>query len=182
MSGYTRLDQSNAADWAEICAAHVQHYASGAPLRIMDQLRGLADLGLGFPCDQLQHSLMTGTLARAAGSDDETVVAALCHDLGKTLSVPNHAAIGAELLRPYVSEDHYRAILHHQEFQGLYYFNHFGQPTDLRDAYRDESWYALAEALVDEWDMPAFDPDFAVDPLESFEPAVIRIFSAPQMM
>ena len=182
MSGYTRLDQATAADCAQVLAVHKSHYASTAPLRIMDHIQSLSQLVLGFPCDQLQHSLMTATLARAAGADDETVVCALCHDLGKTLSVPNHAAIGAELLRPYVSEDHYQMVLHHQEFQGFYYNHCIGQPTNLRDAYRNEPWYALAEALVDEWDMPAFDPDFVADPLESFEPAVIKIFSAPRMI
>ena len=180
MSGYTRLDQVTTADCVRALAAHQSYCATVAPLRIMDQLRGLAELDLGLPCSQLQHSLMTATLARKAGVDDETLVVALCHDLGKTLSVPNHAAIGAEILKPYVSENHYQAVLHHQEFQGRYYYGHIGQPTDLREAYRGEPWYALAEALVDEWDMPAFDPDFIADPLESFEPAVIKIFSAPR--
>lgn len=181
MGSYTRLDRTSAADWSGIGLAHVSHYLNGAPLRIMDQLRQLGGLALGFPCDQLQHSLMTATLARRAGADDETVVTALC-DIGKVLSVPNHAAIGAEIFRPYVSDDHYRAVLYHQHFQGAYYSAHFGMPTDLRDRYRRERWYGLAERLVDEWDMVAFDPEFSCDPLESFEPAVTRIFSTPRMM
>jgi predicted HD phosphohydrolase len=182
MSGYRSLDRTNAADWEAISAAHVHHYRLAGPYRIMDQLRLLRELALGFPCDQLQHALIAATLARSAGADDETVVVALCHDVGKTLSVPNHAAIGAELLKPYVSEQHYLAVLHHQDFQGRYYYHHFGAPNDLRDAYRGESWYGLAEKLVDQWDMPAFDPDFVVDPLESFEPAVVSIFSTPRFV
>jgi len=182
MMGFTRLDQSDQSDWMRIQAAHIDHCRSAGPLRIMDQLRGLRDLTLGFTCDQLQHALMTATLARRAEADEESVVTALCHDIGKAFSVPNHAAIGAEILKPYVSGNHYHAVLHHQEFQGRYYFNHFGQSTRLREAYRGESWFDLAEMLVDEWDMPAFDPDFVADPLESFEPAVTRIFSAPMTM
>lgn len=182
MTGFTRLDQSSEADWQGICAAHMGHFSSGAPLRIMDHLRGLGGLMLGFPCDQLQHSLMTATLARRSGADEATVVTALCHDIGKSFSVPNHAAIGAEMLKPYVSDDHYQAVLHHQEFQGRYYFHHFGLPADLREQYRDTSWYALAETLVDEWDNVAFDPEFLADPLESFEPMVIKLFSTPAMM
>ena len=182
MSGFTRLDQSSAADWQEICVAHMGHFSSVVPLRIMDHLRSLGALTLGFPCDQLQHSLMTATLARRAGADEATVVTALCHDIGKIFSVPNHAAIGAETLKPYVPDDLYQAVLHHQEFQGRYYYQYLGQPTDLREQYRDTSWYALAEALVDEWDNPAFDPEFVADPLESFEPMVVKIFSTPAMM
>jgi len=182
MTAFTRLDTSTAADWSAIAAEHAAHYRSSAPLRIMDQLRALGGLGLGFPCNQLQHSLMTATLARRAGADDETVVIALCHDVGKTLSVPNHPEIGAAVLRPYVSDDAYQAVLHHQEFQGAYYFHHFGAPTDLRERHRGASWFALCERLVDEWDMPAFDRDFTTDPLESFEPEVVRLFSQPRMM
>ena len=29
------------------------------------------------------------------------------------------------------------------------------------------------------WDAPAFDPDFKVDSLESFEPEVMRVFGRP---
>lgn len=182
MTGFSRLDESSAQDWAMIAAAHQAHYAQAQPLRIMDQLRQLRDLRLGFPCDQLQHALLTATYARAAGAEREIVIVALCHDIGKTLSVPNHAAIGAELLKPYVDDDAYRAVLHHQEFQGRYYFNHFGAPTNLRDRYVGQSWYALCARLVDEWDMTAFDPDFAADPLDSFEADVISVFSRPRMM
>lgn len=182
MSTFTRLDQSSATDWTQISAAHVRHFTSATPMRIMDQLRGLSELVLGFPCDQLHHSLMTATLARAEGADDETVVTALCHDVGKTLSVPNHGAIAAEILRPYVSDDHYWAVRHHQAFQGHYYYSYLGRPADMREAHRDAGWYALAEKLVDGWDMPAFDPDFAVDPLESFEPLVIKLFSTPRIL
>lgn len=179
---FTRLDEASAADWAQISMCHMRHFSSAAPLRIMDQLRSLADLELGFSCDQLQHSLMTATLARRDEVDEELVIAALCHDLGKTISVPNHAAIGAEMLKPYVRAELYHVILHHQEFQGHYYYDHLGLPTNLRDQYRGEIWYATAERLVDKWDMPAFDPDFVVDPLESFEPEVIRIFSQPAQL
>ena len=182
MRGYTRLDQVTAADCAQALAEHMNYFATAAPLRVMDQIRSLADLEFGFPCSQLQHALMTATLAREAGADDETIVVALCHDLGKVLSVANHAAISAEMLKYYVSDQHYQAVLHHQEFQSHYYGQFIGQPTNLRDAYREEPWYALAESLVDEWDMPAFNPDFTADPLESFEPAVIKIFSAPRMI
>ena len=40
----------------------------------------------------------------------------------------------------------------------------------------------LACKLVDDWDAPAFDPDFEVDSLESFEPEIVRVFSTPKMM
>lgn len=178
---FTRLDESGAEDWARIAAAHVADYRTGTGSRVMDMLRGLQSLELGFPCDQLHHALQTATLARADGADEEEQLAALCHDMGKTISVPNHPAIAAEMLRPYVRDDVYRAVLHHQDFQGRYYYAHFGKDPNLRDQHVEAPWFALCEKLVDRWDNPAFDPAFAVDPLESFEPLVMRLFAAPRI-
>ena len=179
---FTDMRQGSAEDWAHIAAEHYKHQASAAPRQIMESLRRLEAIEVGFAADQLTHCLMAGTLARRAGASDEEVVAALCHDLGKVFSIPNHGPIAAEMLKPYVSEDIYRAVYWHQEFQGRYYFEHLGKDPEGRERFREESWYGFAEKLVDDWDAPAFDPDFQVDPLESFEPEVIRVFSRPRAM
>jgi predicted HD phosphohydrolase len=171
---FTDMRQGTAEDWAHIAAEHYKHQASQAPKQIMESLRRLDDIDVGC--------LMAGTLARRAGAPDEEVVAALCHDLGKIFSIPNHGPIAAEMLKPYVSDDIYHAVYWHQEFQGRYYFEHLGKDPEGRERFKGESWYAFAEKLVDEWDAPAFDPDFAVDPLESFEPEVTRVFSHPKAM
>ena len=57
-----------------------------------------------------------------------------------------------------------------------------GESASLRDDFKNESWYDLAVKLVDRWDAPAFDPDFEVDSLESFEPLLQSIFAQPQRM
>ena len=176
------MKQGTAADWAHIAAEHYKHQASEAASQIMESLARLEKIEVGFAANQLTHSLMAGTLARRSGASDEEVVAALCHDLGKIFSIPNHGPIAAEMLKPYVSEDIYHAIYWHQEFQGRYYFEHLGKDPEGRKRFSRESWYAFAEKLVDEWDAPAFDPDFQVDPLESFAPEVARIFSHPRAM
>jgi predicted HD phosphohydrolase len=179
---FTDMRQGTAEDWAHIADEHRKHIVSEAPKQIMESLRRLEAIEVGFAANQLTHSLMAGTLARRAGASDEEVVAALCHDLGKIFSIPNHGPIAAEMLKPYVSEDIYHAIYWHQEFQGRYYFEHLGKDPEGREQFRNERWYAFAEKLVDEWDAPAFDPAFEVDPLESFEPEVTRIFSHPRAM
>ena len=68
--------------------------------------------------------------------------------------------LAAEMLKPYVREDIYHAVYWHQEFQGRYYFEHLGKDPEGRERFRGESWYGLAEKLVDDWDAPAFDPGF----------------------
>jgi predicted HD phosphohydrolase len=179
---FTDMHDGTAADWAHIAVEHFKHQKSAAARQIMDALARLETIEVGFAANQLTHSLMAGTLARRAGASDLEVVAALCHDLGKLFSIPNHGAIAAEMLKPYVSEDIYHAVYWHQEFQGRYYFEHLGKDPEGRGRFAGESWYGFAEKLVDEWDAPAFDPAFDVDPLESFEPEVTRVFSNPRAM
>ena len=179
---FTSMKHGTAEDWAHIAAEHGKLQQSAAPRMIMDSLARLAEVEVGFGCSQLQHSLMAGTLARRDGASDEEVVAALCHDIGKLFSIPNHGPIAAEMLKPYVSEDIYHAIYWHQDFQGRYYYEHLGKDREARRRFEGEGWYRFAEKLVDDWDAPAFDPAFAVDPLESFEPEVTRVFSNPKKM
>jgi predicted HD phosphohydrolase len=177
---FTTMREGTQEDWAQIAVAHAEHQRNGVPRQIMDSLARVAPLELGFAADQLTHSLMTATLARRSGAADEEVVAALCHDLGKLFSVPNHGPVAAELLKPYVSDDIYHAVYWHQEFQGEHYFAFLGKDPAARERFRGEPWFAFAEKLVDEWDAPAFDPQFDVDPLESFAPEVERVFSRPK--
>jgi predicted HD phosphohydrolase len=179
---FTSMKEGTAEDWAHIAREHHRHQASTAARQIMDSLARLEQIEVGFAANQLGHSLMAATLARRDGASDEEVVAALCHDLGKLFSIPNHGAIAAEMLKPYVREEIYQAVYWHQEFQGRYYFEHLGKDPEGRARFKDESWYAFAERLVDDWDAPAFDPDFPADPLESFEPEVTRVFSNPRAM
>ena len=49
--------------------------------------------------------LQTATRAERAGADDEMIVASLCHDIGKVVSVANHPGIAAEILKPYVRSE-----------------------------------------------------------------------------
>ena len=57
------------------------------------------------------NALETATFAEKAVADTEMIVASLCHDVGKLISVWNHPAIAAEILKPYVREEIYDAML-----------------------------------------------------------------------
>jgi predicted HD phosphohydrolase len=171
----TRIQEGTLDDWKIIGAAHKEDFGKTAD-RFIAMLRQLENATLGFACDQLQHALMCGTLARRAGASTEHVVIALCHDIAKVINVPNHGAIAAEMMRPYISEDSYHVIYNHQAFQGEHYYHYLGAPTDLRKQWEGESWYPLAVKLVDEWDAPSLDPKFEVDSLESFIPLMQEVF------
>jgi predicted HD phosphohydrolase len=176
---FTRMDESTAEQWAVIGAETMKNQPRVAEqvLAMLRQLEGITD---GFGTNQLVHALQTATLAEKAGADPEMVVASLCHDIGKVISVFNHPAIAAEILRSYVSDDVYQAIKAHQDFQGKHYYEHFGGDSNARMKYEGESWYPLAAQFADEWDQVAFDPDGETFPLEHFEPLVREVFAVPR--
>jgi len=178
---FTRMDQSTAEQWAVIGKETMEKQDRVAE-GVLAMLRSLADITDGFAVDQLTHCLQTATLAERAGADDEMVVASLCHDIGKAVSVPNHPKIAAEILKSYVRDDVYQVIRAHQDFQGRHYYHHFGGDPEAREQYRGESWFALAEQFADEWDQIAFDPDYDTLPLEHFEDRVRALFGSPQSL
>jgi len=157
-------------------AAHADRVAD----RVLMLLRSLGEIVDGFATDQLTHCLQTATLAERAGADDEVVIAALCHDVGKAVSVANHPAIAAAILQPYVRPDVYEMIRVHQDFQGKHYYGHFGGDPDAREQHRDSltpEQFELAARFADEWDQIAFDPNYDTLPLEHFEPKLRKVFA-----
>ncbi len=173
---FTRMDESTAEQWAHIGSEHVKNWAR-VPDRIIGMLKSLEEIVEGFATDQLVHCLQTATRAERDGADTEVIVASLCHDIGKAVSVPNHPAIAAEILKPYVRDEVYWMIKAHQDFQGRHYYEHFGKDPNARDQYRDEPWFHLAERFADDWDQTSFDPDYDTLPLEHFEPMVRNVFA-----
>ena len=181
MSSFTRMDESTAEQWAVIGAETManQPRVADEVLAMLGRLEAITD---GFSTNQLVHALQTATLAEAAGADPELVVASLCHDIGKLISVFNHPAIAAEILKPYVRDEVYKAIRVHQDFQGRHYYGHFGGDVNARDTYDGEPYYEMAARFADDWDQQAFDPDGHYEPLEHFEPLVRQVFARPRSM
>jgi predicted HD phosphohydrolase len=173
---FTRMDESTAEEWARIGEESTKAQGKVAD-HVLDLLRSLEALVAGFAVDQLLHSLQTATRAERGGEDAEMVVASLCHDIGKAVSVPNHPRISAEILRPYVRDEVYHVVRTHQDFQGRHYYHHFGGDPNAREQYRQEPWFALGERFADVYDQTAFDPDYDTLPLEHFEPLVREVFA-----
>jgi predicted HD phosphohydrolase len=180
-SGFTRLDQTTADDLAAIAHDTIAFQPEVAD-HVLAMLRALEPVVVGFPVDQLTHNLQTAALAERDGADDETVVAALCHDVGKAVSIPNHPRIAAEILRPYVREEVRWVIEVHQDFQGKHYFEHIGMDPSAREKHAGHEWYDAAARFADEWDQVAFDPGFDTPPLEHFEDRLRTFFGRPRML
>jgi len=156
------MDESTAEQWMQIVGETMEHQPRVAD-RVLGLLASLEEITDGF---------------EEAGASTEVVVASLCHDIGKAVSVMNHPRIAAEILRPYVSDETFHMILTHQDFQGRHYYEHLGQDPDARDQYQGQEWYALAEQFADEWDQTSFDPDYPTKPLSHFEPMVREVFGS----
>ena len=181
---FTRMDESTAEQWAVIGAETFENQGRVAD-RILGMLRSLADITDGFATDQLTHCLQTATRAERAGADDQVVVASLCHDIGKAVSVPNHPEIAAAILKPYVRPEVHTMIRVHQDFQGRHYYHHFGGDPDAREQHRDAltaEEFDLAERFADLWDQTSFDPDYDTLPLSHFEDKVRAVFAAAQIV
>lgn len=173
---FIRMDQSTVAEWMEI-GAQVSVRQNRMPEMIKTMLRQLETQVDGFEIDQLQHALQTATRAERAGASEEMIVAALCHDIGKVISVVNHPAIAAEILKPYVSRETYEIVRTHQDFQGKHYYALMGLDPNARSKYEAEPWYERARVFTDEWDQTSFDPQYETLPLAHFEPMIDRVFS-----
>ncbi|THV41513.1 HD domain-containing protein [Glycomyces buryatensis] len=173
------MDRATLDDWMHV-GRELRKEQAGVGPAILAMLSSLESRVSGFAVNQLNHALQTATRAERAGADDEVVISALCHDIGKVISVPNHPAIGAEILRPYVREECYWVLRTHQDFQGRHYYGLLGRNPDERDKYRDEPWYDLAVQFTDEWDQTSFDPEYEVYPLDHFRDRVLDVFAEPR--
>lgn len=176
---FTAMQEGTAEDW-QIISSHFRDFAKDLPDRIISHLKLLdGDYG-GFPIDRLQHSLQTATRAHRDGRDEEYVICALLHDIGDTLGSYNHPDIAAAILKPFVSEENHWMVEKHGVFQGYYFFHHLGMDRHLRDQFKDHPLYAYTAEFCAKYDATAFDPDYAAEPLEFFEPMLRRVFARPR--
>jgi len=166
----TQHDFDIVADWEE-------EYNSGLVDRLFDQLRMLNEEWTPYPINRYEHSLQSATRAYNDDADEETIVAALLHDIGDVIAPYNHGEVAASILKPYVSEKTYWIIKHHCVFQG-YYYNHFlGGDRMAREKYKDSPYYEDCKYFCHNYDQNSFDCDYPTKPLEFFEPMVRRLFA-----
>lgn len=176
---FTRMDEGKTEEWMTIGRAVAERQAA-MPLTIKAMLLKLEEQVDGFAVNQLLHGLQTATRALRDGAPEEMIVAALCHDIGKVISVENHPAIAAEILKPFVSRETYEIVRTHQDFQGRHYYALVGKDPAARLRYAGQPWYEEACRFADEWDQTSFDPAYDTLPLSHFEPMIERVFGRPK--
>lgn len=173
---WTRMEDGTQEDWELLCKLE-EDFNADLVERVLTQLKGLdVDWG-GYRITRYAHSLQSATLAYRDGADEETVVAALLHDIGDILSPYNHSEMAAAILKPFVSEKTHWIIKYHGLFQGYYYDHFLGGDRNARDQFKDHPFYDDCVYFCQNYDQNAFDPDYENLPLEFFEPMVRRVFS-----
>lgn len=173
---FTQMKHGTKEDY-ELLQRLEDEYCEGLPDRLLESLRALEHSLAGYQVSRLEHSLQSATRAHAAGEDEETVVAALLHDMGDELAPHSHSELAAAVLRPYVSDKTYWIIKYHGVFQMYYYAHHVGGDQNARDRFRGHPWFDDAVRFCEEYDQNCFDPAFQSKPLEFFEPMLRRVFA-----
>ena len=146
--------------------------------RVLSELREAGNATLeGYKITRLEHGLQSGTRAMRDGADIDWIVGALLHDIGDGLAPQNHDRMSAEVIRPFVRWDVAWTVEHHGIFQMIYYAHHYNWDRNARDKFRDHPLFKTCEEFCERWDQSSFDPDYPMEPLETFEPVVREVFN-----
>ncbi|HEX8803028.1 MAG TPA: HD domain-containing protein [Acidimicrobiales bacterium] len=147
--------------------------------RVLALLTSLDDVCDGGDISELAHALQVATRAERAGADDDLVLGALLHDIGKVVGDVGHAGVSAAVLAPHVRPEVVEVVRHHPSFTARHWEAIPPGDPDPRDAFAGEPWYHLAATFADEWDMRSFDPTYDSHPLDHFAPLVRRRITGP---
>jgi len=146
--------------------------------RVIEELRRAGEATLeGYQITRLEHGLQSGTRALRDGADLDWVVGALLHDIGDGLAPQNHDKMSAEVIRPFVRWDVAWTVEHHGIFQMIYYGHHYGWDRNAREQFRHHPVFNNCAEFCERWDQSSFDPDYPMEPIDTFEPMVREVFS-----
>ncbi len=159
----------------QIRQSKIERHEGGHVQRMTKMLLSLEEIYVDKIGTQLGHALQSGTHAVRSNASDEMVLCALFHDIGKAIQDPNHAAIAAEMLKPFVSFEAYEIVRTHTYFQRYFINKAHGTEHNLRDEYAHQPWYGLALKFND-WDAMSFDIDAKPLPVEYFLPLMEKFF------
>ncbi len=174
---FTAMADGTQGDY-EMLAEREKIFNAGTADRLIQEMRGQAgDTITGYKISRLEHGLQTATRARRDGADIDWVVAALLHDIGDGLAPQNHDKFAAEIMRPFMRDEVVWVVEHHGVFQMYYYAHHYGWDRELRETYKESPYYQSCVDFCARWDQSSFDPDYPMDPLESFEADIRTVFS-----
>ena len=102
---FTRMDQGTEEEYVFLDRVGEEHKQAHLVDSLMGLLKSMQGPTFGYQVDRYEHSLQTATRALRDEADEDTIVAALLHDIGDVYAPDNHSAFAATVLQPYVSEE-----------------------------------------------------------------------------
>src|SRR5262249_36987814 len=108
----TSLESGTAAEYRYLEELDETLNAGNLPRDVLALFAG-TDRATGYPISPMQHALQTATRAFREGAGEETIFAALFHDIADRIAPINHSRVGAEILRPYIGEETHWVLAHH---------------------------------------------------------------------
>lgn len=176
------LDEVTPGDWAVLKRQRAPYYAEEQARQVLRLLTCSAgDASFGYQINNYRHCLQTATLAHRAGEDEETVVAALLHDIGFVTCPDSHGDFAASLLVRYISDGTHWMLRHHAIFQQVHLagVHDPGIDPDERERWRGHPYFERTADFVDRYDQRAMCASYDTLPVAFFEPMVRRLFAQP---
>lgn len=174
---FTQMKDGTKADYDLLAEAEKSYHTLTAD-RVLDELRRQGeDTISGYQITRMEHGLQTATRALRDGADIDWIVGALLHDIGDGLAPQNHDRFSAEVLRPFVRDEVAWVVEHHGIFQMIYFAHHYNWDENARDQFKDHPHFQACADFCERWDQASFDPDYASESLETFEPMVREVFA-----
>jgi predicted HD phosphohydrolase len=174
------LEGFTAADWRLMNTQRAAFYAEHQADETLRMLAASArDTTFGYRLNNYHHCLQAATLAMQDGCDEETIVAAVLHDIGFIACPDWHGAFAASLLGAYVGERTHWMLVHHMFFQQIHIHDYPGLDPNERERWRGHPHFEWTAQFVARYDQNAIQPDLPTAPLEVFAPMVRRVFARP---
>ena len=172
---FTRADLATEEELKIIDNCFEEHI-KGLTKRIIGSLLGLRGNQMGYRVDQLEHSLQTATRALRDGSDRETIVCALLHDVGEHLAPVNHGEFAAAILRPYISPENAWMLQYHGILQSESYLHQLALDRNESERLQEHPAFERTIRFCKMWDQISFDPNYETLPLSVFVPMLESVF------
>ena len=172
------LDDFRAEDWAILNRQRGPYMAEEQARQALRMLKDSEDdTTFGYRINNYLHCLQSATMALRDGRDEETVVAALFHDLGFLTCPDTHGEFAAAFLGGYISEANRWMLQRHAIFQLAHIQGYPGLDPDARERWRGHPHFEWTAEFVAKYDQNAIQPDYDTAPIETFEPMVYRFFA-----
>lgn len=173
---FTQMKDGTPED-TKLVFANEEIHARGTADRLLAELAKLQDTFSCYQVDRLDHSLQSATRAYRDDAGIDMVVAALLHDIGDLLAPYNHAEFAGTIIKPFVSEESWWVVHHHDVFQKFYYAHHIGGDRDERNKFRNSPHFDACARFCEVYDQASFDPAYDSESLDFFAPMLREVFA-----